>query len=140
MTDTATRTADLKHLLIERRRELQDHVQHHIRDGRTARAPEGCDDLEHSEADIQEDLAFALLQMRTETLARIADALGQLDAGQYGSCSECDRDIAERRLRALPFAVRCQACEERREQAHAHARQQVRRHCSLSAGPNLVTA
>ena len=43
---------------------------------------------------------------------RIDDALVRLDAGQYGSCLECAREISERRLRALPFAVRCQACED----------------------------
>ena len=53
-----------------------------------------------------------LLQMSAETLARIDAALRRLDVGQYGFCAECAKEIAERRLRALPFAVRCQACED----------------------------
>jgi len=60
--------------------------------------------------------------VRAETLTRIDAALGRLDAGQYGFCAECTNRIAERRLLALPFAVRCQACEERREKEHGHAR------------------
>jgi RNA polymerase-binding transcription factor DksA len=44
--------------------------------------------------------------MRAETVRRIDAALGQLEAG---SCVECAKEIAERRLRALPFAVRYQA-------------------------------
>jgi RNA polymerase-binding transcription factor DksA len=51
-----------------------------------------------------------------QTVARIDDALVRLEAGQYGSCIECAREISQHRLSALPFAVRCQACEERREQ------------------------
>jgi len=55
--------------------------------------------------------------MRADTVARIDDALVRLDAGKYGSCLECAREITERRLRALPFACAA-ACEELREQEH----------------------
>ena len=46
--------------------------------------------------------------------ATVFYALAQLDGGKYGSCLECAREITERRLSATPFAVRCQACEDRR--------------------------
>lgn len=115
MAPTAKRQAQLAALLIERRRELQTDVQNRIRDGRADRAAEGLDDLEHSEADIQEALTFALLQMQAETLARIDAALVRLEAGQYGACFECRRPISKERLRALPFATRCHACEGSRE-------------------------
>ena len=122
-TKTADRNADLRNMLSERRRAMQDEIQSRIRDGRIAGPKEVRDDLEHSDADIQGDLELALLQMRTETLARIDEALVRLDAGKYGSCFDCESEIAERRLRALPFAVRCQACEERREKEQGDARQ-----------------
>ena len=56
----------------------------------------------------------------------------RLDAGKYGSCLECAREISERRLRALPFAVRCQACEDCREQDFSlkHASEQKSRNRS----------
>lgn len=127
MTDTAIRNTDLRHMLEMRRREAQDEVQSRIRDGRTGRPTEVRDDLEHSDADIQGDIEIALLQMKAEMLVRIDEALVRLDAGQYGSCRECERGISERRLRALPFAVRCQACEERREQQQGRARLVQRR-------------
>jgi RNA polymerase-binding transcription factor len=130
MSDTAIRKADLRHMLSERRREMQDEVQSRIRDGRTDQSKEVRDDLEHSDADIQGDIEFALLQMRAETLTRIDEALVRLDAGAYGSCVECAGEISERRLRALPFAVRCQACEERREQERGQARQVAQRRSS----------
>jgi DnaK suppressor protein len=123
MTETATRHAHLREILRERRRVVQAEVRGRIRDGRTHRPKNGGDNLEHSADGIQGEMALALLQMRTETLARIDAALGRLDAGCCGFCVECDGEIAERRLRALPFAVRCQACEEKREQEHGYARQ-----------------
>ena len=36
---------------------------------------------------------------------------------------ECGEEIAEKRLRALPFAVRCKDCEEAREVAERRERQ-----------------
>ena len=72
---------------------------------------------ESSEADIQEDIEFALIQMKAETLNKINEALGRLEEGLYGNCFECGEEIAEARLRALPFAVRCKDCEEAREVA-----------------------
>jgi DnaK suppressor protein len=139
MTNTANRNADLRQMLTERRREMQDDVQRRIRNGRIDRPKEVRDDLEHSDADIQGDIELALLQMRAETLTRIDEALIRLDAGKYGSCFECAGEIAERRLRALPFAVRCQACEERREK-EGNARQAAQRRAGASLFPEAVSS
>jgi RNA polymerase-binding transcription factor len=113
------RYADLKRMLEERRREILNEVQGRIRDQREADAwgkvHEVLDAGESSEADIQEDIEFALIQMKAETLTKINDALGRLDEGTYGYCSDCGGEISEKRLRALPFAVRCKDCEESRE-------------------------
>ena len=70
------------------------------------------DEGESSEVDIQEDIEFALIQMKAETLNKIDAALRRLNEDTYGVCFECGAEIAEQRLRALPFAVRCKDCEE----------------------------
>ena len=116
MTHDPTRERDLRNILLERRSGLEGEVQHRLREWRKGRPDEGGDGLEHSGADNQGEMELALTQMRAETLARIREALARLDAGRYGFCFECDEEIAESRLRALPFAVRCQACEQQREQ------------------------
>jgi DnaK suppressor protein len=139
MTITANRKADLTHMLTERRREMQDEVQRRIRDGRSDGTKEVRDDLEHSDADSQGDIELSLLQMRAETLTRIGEALLRLDAGKYGSCFECTKEISEKRLRALPFAVRCQACEERRE-TEGQARQVAQRRNGASLFPDAVSS
>jgi DnaK suppressor protein len=77
--------------------------------------------------DIQEDIEFALIQMKSETLNKINEALRRLDEGTYGNCFECGDEIAEARLRALPFAVRCKDCEEARETAEQRERMQARK-------------
>jgi len=132
MIDTTTRNAGLRQLLVTRRREMQTNVQGRIRDGRTDRANDVWDDLEHSDADAQGAIELALLQMNAGTLSRIDEALVRLDAGEYGHCRECGCDIPEPRLRALPFAVRCRACEETCELDRARARLLDQRWSGLS--------
>lgn len=132
MTDATMRNAGLKRMLSERRREMRDDVHGRIRDGRADRPNGVRDDVEMSDASIQGDIEFALVQMRAETIARIDEALVRIDAGQYGSCFECAGEISDRRLRALPFAVRCQACEKRREEAQARVRRPAQHRGGLS--------
>jgi DnaK suppressor protein len=140
MTETTTRNADLKRMLSERRREVRDDVQSRMRTGRTDRPNEVRDYVDVSDADIQGDLGFALLQMRAEMVTRIDEALARLDGGDYGACVTCGREIAERRLRALPFAVRCQACEERREEEQGHSRQRAQRRGGFSLFPDVISS
>jgi RNA polymerase-binding transcription factor len=115
------RYSDLKVMLEERRREILSEVQGKIRDQRLdstwGRAHEVLDAGESSEVDIQEDIEFALIQMKAETLTKINEALDRLEEGAYGYCFDCSGEISEQRLRALPFAVRCKECEEAREVA-----------------------
>ena len=120
-SNNAGRYSDLKRMLDERRREILSEVQGRIRDQREAdtwgKVHEVLDAGESSEADIQEDIEFALIQMKAETLTKINDAMGRLEEGTYGYCLDCAGEISEPRLRALPFAVRCKECEEAREVA-----------------------
>jgi DnaK suppressor protein len=125
------RYAELKHILEERRREILSEVQEKMRDVRAVGAAgdgQGVlDAAEASEADIQDDIEFALIQMKSETLHKIEEALTRHAEGTYGYCFECGDEISERRLRALPFAVRCKDCEEAREIAEQRERQQTQR-------------
>jgi DnaK suppressor protein len=139
MSDITSRKADLRQMLTERQSEMQNEVQRRIRDGRTDRPKEVRDVLEHSDADSRGDIEFALLQMRAETLTRIEAALRRLDAGKYGSCFECEGEIAEQRLRALPFAVRCQACEQKREHEQGLSRRLGQRH-TVSLFPDFASS
>lgn len=127
-----SRYTELKKMLEDRRRELQAAVQGKMRDVRAegtwgGKQSEVFDAVESSEADIQDDLEFALIQMKSETLNKVTDALARLEQGNYGDCFECGEEIAEKRLRALPFAVRCKDCEEARENAELRERQLTQR-------------
>jgi DnaK suppressor protein len=125
------RYEELRQILEERRREILNEVQVKMRDvraeGALGEAQGVLDAAETSEADIQDDIEFALIQMKSETLHKIEEALARLDEGTFGYCFECGDEISERRLRALPFAVRCKDCEEAREIAEQRQRQMTNR-------------
>ena len=111
-------------MLEARRRAIEEQVQQKIRafrdteTGETTRPPS---DL--SDDPSQENLDFALVEMQGQMLENITAALVRLDAGDYGTCRDCDEEIPEKRLRALPFANRCLPCQESAE----HTEQRERR-------------
>ena len=107
------RLDDLRAILESRRAELSGDLHGRIRDVRSERIGDRdvVDAAESSEIDIQDDIGFALIQLKAETLGKIDTALRRIDEGDYGDCFECGSEIAEARLRALPFAVRCRDCE-----------------------------
>jgi DnaK suppressor protein len=127
-----SRYNELRKMLEDRRRELLHSVNEKIRDARAEGNKERdvLDPGESSEADIQEDIEFALIQMKSETLAKVDAALRRLEEGTYGDCFECGEEIAEARLRALPFAARCKDCEEARETAERRERMQAQKRTS----------
>lgn len=115
MTHTRKRTDALRTMLTDRQTRARLDLEQGVLLSRDGRPESGSDQAEHSHHDGQEGLDFALLQMKHETLTRIDEALRRLDAGRYGACAGCGREIAARRLRALPFAVRCLPCAATRE-------------------------
>ncbi len=136
----ATRKTSLRLMLTERRRETSSKIQRRLRDGRTEHQRDVHDGIDDSDADVQSDIELALQQMRSEMVVRIDEALIRLDADQYGKCFECAKAIAEQRLRALPFAVRCHTCEASREQGQGTTRRLAQQRSGLSLFPEMATS
>jgi len=124
-----SRSDELRKMLEDRLHELTRDIHGRIREARVDHFNERqvIDQGDTSELDTQDDLEFALIQMKAETLNRIDAALRRLEEGTYGRCFECGEEIAEKRLRALPFAVRCKDCEEIRELAEQRERSAAQR-------------
>jgi len=104
----------LKGMLEDRRREI--HVKlRSLRESMPAEAPDVRDAEEQSVDDFVQEVDLALMQMKSETLKKIDQALLRLEEGTYGRCQECDLEIPPARLRALPFAALCRVCQEETE-------------------------
>jgi DnaK suppressor protein len=110
--------ASVRQMLVERRRELLNEIQSRVRVVREV----GSSKDHHSspwadtvETEPEDDPEFALIQMKSEMLETVNEAVRRFDAGAYGYCVDCGEVITSPRLRAMPFAVRCRECEEARE-------------------------
>ena len=70
---------------------------------------------EQSMLDVLADTGIAVADILREKLTRMEDAEHKLLDGTFGICEDCGAEIDEERLRAMPYAIRCVRCQERRE-------------------------
>ena len=104
----------LKGMLEDRRREIHEKLRS-LREQIPVDAPDVKDAEEQSVDDFVQEVDLALMQMKSETLKKIDQAISRLEEGTYGRCEECDAEIPAPRLRALPFAALCRDCQEEAE-------------------------
>ena len=100
----------LKGLLEERRKEIHDKLRS-LRESLPAEVSEVKDAEEQSVDDFVQEVDFALMEMKSQTLSKIDEAIQRLEDGTYGICAECQTEISEARLAALPFASLCRDCQ-----------------------------
>jgi DnaK suppressor protein len=104
----------LSRMLLDRQAEIKNRLRS-LREAFPAGGTNVKDEEEQSMQDFVVQMDLALVEMESETLRQIGHALSRLEEGTYGVCEECDENIAEARLRALPFAELCRDCQERSE-------------------------
>jgi RNA polymerase-binding protein DksA len=73
------------------------------------------DEGDQAQASEREDMSLATRQRLADRINRLTAALARIDAGTYGLCVECGQPIESARLKAMPEAATCLACQERRE-------------------------
>jgi DnaK suppressor protein len=59
-------------------------------------------------------VSLRVTSLAAEKLRLIDEALARVDDGSYGICDDCGGAIPPKRLAALPWAVFCVPCQERR--------------------------
>jgi DnaK suppressor protein len=72
--------------------------------------PYGAASLTHDE-----EIAAAVADRRAQQIREVTAALEDIKAGRYGICRECEEPIAKARLKVMPFATRCVACQQKLE-------------------------
>jgi DnaK suppressor protein len=124
-TGFAARRADVRRMLVERRRELLLEIQSKIRDVRE----DGSSNRHHTtvsndtcDVEPEDDLVFTVIELKGQLLERINEAVRQFDEGSYGYCISCGGIIASSRLTAMPFAVRCRDCQDIQEEEQRRTR------------------
>jgi RNA polymerase-binding transcription factor DksA len=77
----------------------------------------GTDLFDQVQATESRESAFASRERIVGKLQRVTAAIARVKDGSYGECAECGQPIAPARLRALPEATTCVACQERLERS-----------------------
>jgi DnaK suppressor protein len=114
MTTNSNRLGSLRNILARLRDETYQKISAFRRDqGQEVLTSPGDEmDVARSTADVE---THASLIERSEDRLRLIDqALARVDSGTYGTCAECGEDIPLERLKALPFALLCVDCQEKR--------------------------
>jgi RNA polymerase-binding protein DksA len=58
-----------------------------------------------------DEIVVTMTERRARELEEVNRALEEIDAGRYGICRDCEGEIPAARLKVLPFATRCVACQ-----------------------------
>ncbi len=104
----------LEQLLSQQEATLRNRKQF-FRDGLPTSTSGVTDDEEHSLDAEGQGIGFSVLELTSRTLQRIETALQRLETGAFGRCFDCRCKISDARLRALPFAALCLACQDRQD-------------------------
>jgi DnaK suppressor protein len=115
----------LSQMLRDRQSEIKNKLRS-LREVLPTESTQVKDAEEQSMEDFVLGMDFALMEMESETLKKIDEALHRLEEGTYGDCAECGQKIAEARLKALPFASTCRECQEQQEERAVSERPQPR--------------
>jgi RNA polymerase-binding transcription factor len=117
--ETLRRRLDGRHraLLRETRDEVQHTEQRQYAEV-VDRAP--IDEGDQSVSIELADLNMEMMNRHIREIREIEAANAHIDAGGYGTCVECGRDIGFERLLAQPTALRCRDCQEQWENTHQH--------------------
>jgi DnaK suppressor protein len=81
---------------------------------------EASQDVSQDPADIAsaaytKDLLFSQSTNERSILRLVQEALKRIEAGEYGYCTNCEEEILEKRLEAVPWARHCIKCQDLQE-------------------------
>ena len=98
-------------LLLKQRVRLRESVRARMTERRMGEPRRSPEDATNAVESLGEELEVAMLDRESREAAQIDAALERLARDEYGICCNCGTVIGLARLRALPFAQRCTACQ-----------------------------
>jgi len=98
--------------------QLREHTYRRIKDFRREHSQESDDSpgdsVDVARSSTETETHAGLIARAEEKLKHLDEAISQLEAGTYGTCVGCHVPIPIERLMALPFALYCLSCQQRR--------------------------
>jgi DnaK suppressor protein len=101
--------------LLEIRRQVLADISEDTKQGMGVENDDGRDTYDLASDERDRDIGMILSNRDRDKLGQIDRALTRINKGVYGICEECELDIAEDRLKALPFSRLCVICQADKE-------------------------
>ncbi len=101
--------------LLEMRKQVLEGIESETKYSREGSKDEGMDAYDLASEERDRDISLILSDRDRQKFHAIDDALERIKAGAYGVCEICELDIAEERLKALPFTRLCISCQSEQE-------------------------
>jgi len=124
------RKEELRKMLLEKKREVWEEVKSRLFEqlGKNYREEieTALDEGDKALTDLAEETGLSLVDLRKDILDKIDHALEKLENGTYGICEDCGAEISTERLKAMPFAIYCVPCKEKREELEKIERERER--------------
>lgn len=107
----------LREMLSRCRDELYQRVAEFRREQEQEAEPPPADSMEAARATAEVETHASLIGRSEDELKCLDEALERVEHGAYGVCAECGEEIPIERLTAIPFALYCVGCQDKRNHA-----------------------
>lgn len=118
-TASGGRVGALRSVLARLRDETYQKIIEFRRDQGEEAQTSPADELDAARSSTDVATHASLIERAEDRLRLIDEALARIDKGSYGICAECGDDIPLARLKALPFALFCVDCQQKRTDTRA---------------------
>ncbi len=121
-TDKVKAAMDKKRLeyykkkLLARREELTKTIARTQEEGRTADDDPTVDLADKAANSYTKEFLFGMTNTDRTVLNMIDAALKRIQSDEFGVCANCQEELQQKRLEAVPWAKHCIACQEKMEQ------------------------
>jgi DnaK suppressor protein len=101
--------------LIDMKAQVLRGIRNDLREGREVDKDDGRDTYDVASEERDREISFILSDRDRDKLQAIEQAIERIEAKTYGICESCEEEIAQERLKAMPFTRLCVECQSQRE-------------------------
>ena len=105
-----------KKKLVARREELMRTIARTEEEGRQADDDQTVDLADKAANSYTKEFLFGMTNTDRTILNMIDEALKRIKQNEYGLCANCQEEMQQKRLEAVPWAKHCINCQEKTEQ------------------------
>jgi DnaK suppressor protein len=105
-----------KKKLMTRREELTKTIARTEEEGRQADDDPTVDLADKAANSYTKEFLFGMTNTDRTILNMIDEALKRIKSNEYGTCANCQQEVQQKRLEAVPWAKHCINCQEKAEQ------------------------